>query len=448
MMNIFSKLKGALMGLFNGKEAARRLSVHSINSTIMEDAIKRWSTMYSTVPDGKGVSLNLPYSICHELARLATLEFSSEMSGSKRAEYLTEHYSKVVGGSPEWVEYACAMGGVMLKPYITEKSIAVDYVRADAFTPCGYDSAGNITACIFYEKLTKGSKHYTRLEYHELNGATYAIKNKAYVSVNSDDIGHEISLESVNEWSELEPELTLENISRPLYVYMRIPGGNTIDRLSPLGVSAFHAAVDVILEADKQYNRLLWEYEGSELAVMVDETMLNLDNKLPKVNKRLFRGLNSDGDLFEVFSPAIRDTALINGLDEQLRHIELLCGLAYGTFSRATDTAKTATEIKASRQRSYATVSAIQRAIRKALTEYAEVLDIYCDLYKLAPKGKIEQSFDFDDSLITDSETEQRLWLQEVAAGLMSPVEYRMKRYGETAEQAAEMLPDAFGGDE
>ena len=54
------------------------------------------------------------------------------------------------------------------------------------------------------------------------------------------------------------------------------------------------------------------------------------------------------------------------------------------------------------------------------------------------------QSFDFDDSLVTDSETEQKIWLQEVSAGIMSPVEYRMKRYGETEEQAAAMLPESF----
>lgn len=108
------------------------------------------------------------------------------------------------------------------------------------------------------------------------------------------------------------------------------------------------------------------------------------------------------------------------------------------------DTDKTATEIKASKQRSYATISAIQGKLQQALTDYAEVLDILCTLYELAPKGSIEQSFDFDDSLVTDSETEQKIWLQEVSAGLMSPVEYRMRRYGETEEQAAEKLPETF----
>ena len=46
---------------------------------------------------------------------------------------------------------------------------------------------------------------------------------------------------------------------------------------------------------------------------------------------------------------------------------------------------------------------------------------------------------------MTDSESEQKIWLQEVSAGLMSPVEYRMKRYGETEEQAAKALPESFG---
>ena len=128
--------------------------------------------------------------------------------------------------------------------------------------------------------------------------------------------------------------------------------------------------------------------------------------------------------------------------------MEYLSGLAYGTLSKQTDTAKTATEIKASRQRSYCTVHAIQTALKQALTDYIGVLDDLCTLYNLAPADKLEASFNFDDSLVTDAETQQKIWLQEVAAGLMQPYEYRMRQYGETEEQAKKMLPAAFEGDE
>lgn len=451
-MGILSWLKGAIHNLFNKNDAAKRLGINIPECGDMEKAIRLWAELYENVPCwacDNVISMNAPYSVAHEMARLVTLEFSSELSGSPRADYLSTYYKKIVESSPEWVEYACALGGVMLKPYVTAEGIVVDYVRADAFTPCAYDGTGNITACIFSESITRSSKYYTRIEYHELKGGNYAIVNKAFVSDNKSELGREISLETIPEWSGIAEETHLTGIKHPLFVYMRIPGGNIIDRYSPLGVSVYNAAVDVFKEIDKQFSRLIWEFEGSELAVFADETMFRPDNNtVPRINKRLFKGINSaEDDMFNVFSPAIRDSSLINGLNELTRKMEFLCGLAYGTFSTVEDSVKTATEIKVSRQRSYATVASIQKAVQKALTEYAQVLDILCDLYQLAPKGNIEQSFSFDDSLITDTESEQKIRMQEVAAGIIKAEQYIMWRYGVTEEQAKEMMPESFGDD-
>lgn len=450
-MNFLSRLKGALSILFNKNDAAKKLGVSAGTSRDMDNAVMLWAKLYAdSAPWSSGdvKSLNLPYSIAHEMARLATLEMSSDLTGSQRAEYLSEHYARVVESAPEWVEYACALGGVILKPYITKKGFAVDYVRADAFTPCAFDSAGNITACIFTERLKNDGKRYTRLEYHEVTDSGYLLRNKAYVSDSGESIGKEIALGDVAEWAELPGEAILPTVIRPLYSYMRIPGGNVVDRCSPLGCSVYNPAISVIEEIDRQYSRLLWEFEGSELAIVIDETMIEGNGKgLPKLNRRLFRGIESAQDgFYQPFSPTIREQSLINGLNELLRRMEFLCGLAYGTFSNVAETDKTATEIKSSKQRSYASVSAIQRSIKRALIDYAEVLGIICDIYSLVPVGKVEQSFDFDDSLITDSESEQKIWLQEVSAGLMKPETYIMKRYGVTEDQARLLLPDnAFG---
>ena len=340
----------------------------------------------------------------------------------------------------------------MLKPYISAGKIVTAFVQADSFFPTAFDSSGNITGCVFADRKTKGSRYYTRLEYHDFSPVGYVIRNYAFVSDNSDSIGRRISLTDVPEWADLQEEVSIGNAKRPLFSYFKMPGANNIDSGSPLGVSVFARAVDSIKQADEQYSRILWEYKGSELAVHVDETMLELNDgkaSLPKLDRRLYRGLSMDsGSQIEIFSPEIRDTSLFNGLDALLRDIEFLSGLAYGTLSRMQETAKTATEIKAARQRSYSTVSAIQRALKTALENHLEAMEMLCDIYSLAPRDKVEQSIDFGDSLIVDNEYEQKVWLQEVSAGLMSPVEYRMKRYGETEEQAKAALPNSFGDDE
>ena len=242
--------------------------------------------------------------------------------------------------------------------------------------------------------------------------------NKAYVSDNSSQIGREISLETVPEWADIAPSAQFEDIKRPLFVYFGMPGANIIDRRSPLGVSVFNAAIATIEEADKQFTRSIWEFEGSELAVYTDVTAIRQDSEgndtMPKFNRRLIKTLDfNKDDAFNVFSPEIREQSQANGLNGLLRQIERQCGLAFGTLSDVQDTDKTATEIKASKQRSYATVSAIQGKLQQALTDYAEVLDILCTLYKLAPAGKISEKNAHPPCPCRYHEKARRIWEQD-----------------------------------
>lgn len=454
-MNIITQIAEAVKKLFS-KEIKDKMSADIAVSQSMTDAIKLWSDCYKnqspwiTSEDYKG--MHLPSAIAKEMARLVTLEFKSELTGGKRAEYLSEAYQKLVSDASVYTEYACAKGGIMLKPYLSNGYVTHAYVQADSFFPTAFNSSGNITGCIFAERKVIGKKFYTRLETHDYTKNLYIVKNAAYLSDNNSTLGRQVPLSSVPEWSELAIEVALTNFNRPLFCYFKMPGANIIDDSSPLGVSIFSNALDAIKDADEQYARILWEFEGSELAVNADVTALEArdgDFKVPKNKKRLYRGFDRS-DMFETFSPEIRDQSLLNGLNYILRNVEYLSCLAYGTLSKIDDTEKTATEIKASKQRSYCTVSAIQKSLQKCLEEYLVCLNDLCDFYKLAPKDKVEQSFDFDDSLVVDSEEQRKILLQEVAVGAASLVEYRMEIKGETEDQAREWLAkvDAFASEE
>lgn len=143
----------------------------------------------------------------------------------------------------------------------------------------------------------------------------------------------------------------------------------------------------------------------------------------------------------QVFSPALRDVSILNGLNDLLMRIEDTCGLARGTFSNPQSEARTATEIKILKQRSYATVSDTQKSLEAALTGLIEAMNILTTLYHLAPEGNYETAFNWDDSIIVDMDSEVAIKLQEVAAGIMSREEYRMWRYGEDEETARKNLP-------
>ena len=167
-----------------------------------------------------------------------------------------------------------------------------------------------------------------------------------------------------------------------------------MDRHSPLGVSVFSRAAPLILEADAQFARYIWEFEGSELAIdaAADYLKPGPDGapRLPKGKTRLFRGHDTrDQDFYAVFSPAIRDESIRRGFNTILQRIEFACGLAYGTISDPQTVEKTAEEVRTSKARTYATVKSIQRSVENALRDLAYSVDTLATLYGYAPQGGV-----------------------------------------------------------
>ena len=225
------------------------------------------------------------------------------------------------------------------------------------------------------------------------------------------------------------------------------------DSDSPLGVSVYSRAPELVEEADRRYSNICWEYEGTQLAIHIATSLLKYNNdrnkfEYPGGQERLYRNVEynagaADKPFIDTFSPEIRDTALFNGFNNQLRLIEFACNLAYGTLSDPQNVDKTATEIKVSKQRSYTFVSDTQMALQKALEDLVYAMNFWAVLYGLIPLGnKYQVSFVWDDSIIVDAEAERQTDRQDVAMGVMSLAEYRSKWYGETLEEAAKNLPE------
>lgn len=424
-------------------------------SDVMVDAIELWGDMYVNKPywvDGHRVkSLNIASAITSEIARLTTIEMESVITGGKssnaRAEYLDEQYQKIVDKLRIETEYACAKGGMVFKPYIDKNdNIAVEFVQADEFYPVEFNSSGDLVGAIFTEVIQKKKQTFTRLEFHQMQKDNKClVTNKAFVKqTEADGLGYDVALASVEEWANLEEEIILHNIEKPLFSYFKIPLANNLDTKSKIGVSVYSKATELIKDVDRHYSSILWEYESKETAIDVPMDMF-MSARLPKGKERLFRQLDVETQnktFYEVFSPEIRDVSLFNGLNKLLEKVEFNCGLAYGTLSDIQDTVKTATEIKMSKQRSYATIKDIQKALQIALEHLVSSMDYMADLYNITPSGEYEISFDFDDSIVVDAKEEQMIMLNEVASELIKPEFYLMKRYGVTEKQALEMLPN------
>lgn len=430
-------------------------------SSEMAAAIQRWHDEYTGkahwLKEPGSQSLNLPALIASEMATLVTLEAQVNITGSPRADFLSEQFKTFLENLHTVTEYACAMGGIVMKVYPDDGNIAIDYIHVDDFYPTAFNSRREIRAAAFVERKVVGDKVYSRVEYHSLDGTTYTITNKCFRGYTENDIGTEVSLSEIDEWADIQPIATIEGIDFPLFSYFRIPMGNAIDPKSPLGVSVYAKAENNIMEADKQYQRLLWEFEGGEMAIDVSENVYFEDTQnrviLPTGKERLFRPnkmeINEGGsDIFKPYAPTLRDASLINGLNEILAKIEDQTGLARGTFSDRLRETRTATEIKFSRQRTYATVTAIQMALEKAINGLVKAMDTIATLYNLAPAGEYQVVCTWDDSVVTDADTERTRDAQEVRDGLMRKHEFRMKWYGEDEETARAAIQEQEQSDD
>lgn len=378
-------------------------------------------------------SLNLAASISSELARLTTIEFKSETED--------ETYSKIVENARKFTEYGLALGGLIIKPYLVNTGeLAVNYLTPDMYVILEFSMFGDIKHVVFIDRIKKYENkkivYYTRLEEHIYLNKCWKIKNTCYKSENYYSLGDLYNLKLVEDWKNIKDEQII-NIDFPLFSYFKNPQANNLNLQDFEGVSCFSRALSLIQDADEQYQRILWEYEGTEIAIDADITVIKKNGELPHGKERLFRnlGLDQKDGFYEVFSPDIRDSSLFNGLNKILRRIEFTVGLAYGTISEVDEIEKSATEVKASKQRSYSTVVDIQKELQKCLEHVLKIIGFY--------KNKnLEANFDFDDSLIVDAATEQQIRLQEIAAGLVKPEFYLSWRYGLTEKEAQKILPE------
>jgi A118 family predicted phage portal protein len=468
---ILQWIREVLQKMIGTTSVQKALNVDIALSSDMASALTLWSQMYENGAPwlNKDISsLSLPAAIAGEIARAVTIEMAVTIEGSPRADYLAEQLERILPKLREKIEQGCAKGGLMMKPYIAGDQITVDFVQADQFYPVSFDANGNITACVFADQRTIGRDYCKRLEYHTMTPAGYVIRNMAFKSSVKDELGNQVSLGVVKDWAELKPEATIIGIEKPLFAYFRYPQANNVDPSSPLGVSCYSRATDLIKDADKQWSKLLWEFESGERAMYVDVDAFqkDTDGKPILPNKRLYRTLNATGEigeankLFDEWTPTLRELNFLNGLDAILRKVEFNCGLAYGTLSNPATVEKTATEIAASKQRSMATIVDAQKSLQSALEQLLWAIDVWTTLGKgpgqpLAPKGPYQVTFDFDDSLIVDSEARFSQDQRTVNMGAMPKYLFLMRNYGLdevtakrwVAEKQEETPPiDLFGG--
>lgn len=450
LKRMISFVEGVMRRMFPAKNIKEALQLDTCLSEAMKEKTELWAAMYKgTAPwcEETVKSLRIEQGICREFTNICLNEMETSVSNDK----LEGIYKFAIRDLNEKMQYGLAIGSFIIKPLGGRK---VEYITLEKFIPIKFDEMGRLVNVIFVQRKTvSDNEYYSRFEQHEFEDGMLTISNRAFVSDNPEDIGREIPLKNVEEWAGLPERISYKGLERPDFGYYRNPIDNTVDK-SFCGVSIYDSSIDLIEKADIQIARLDWEFESGERAVHVDEMALRPrpvagDGKtrmeMPKLNNRLFRGLNLDGgksgELYKEWSPEFRDENIINGLNTILRRIEFNTSLSYGDLSDVSDVDKTATEARIAKKRKYNMVTAIQNNLKDCLEDLVYALAFY----NAMTHSGYEFTCTFKDSILVDEETERKEDRSDVGMGAMPLWEYRMKWYGEDKTTAKSMVTSTEG---
>lgn len=448
-MGFLKWLKGVISNMFR-TDARKIFNVDICMTDRMESAISEWKSIASGEPPWKSTdddidTINFAAFISKDIAKKVCLDIDISVTGSrgKYTQFVVDELKKVLRDK---VEDGCRLGGIMFKPNGSDNPAnCIDYIMANNFLVTDKDSNGNILGCIFLDRHTENKRYYKRFEYHRFEDGIYRISNKAFVSSIETSLGNEITLEATK-WSGIEPEAGIENIKRPLFSYFRYPGNNTIEDGSPLGVAAFSGVLKELRDLDIAWSRKSGEVEDSKHMTFVAPEAVQFAEKhrtkLPRFVKGLDMGVSSEKTIQEHVSTLLTDQR-ISDINSILSLISTKCGFSQGQYTFDGKTAMmTATEVESSNTETIETIKEIRDALRDAIEQLLYAVNVYADLYDLAPLGEYETSYSFGDLTYSYEEDRTRHW-QYVQQGKYPLWRYYVKFEGMSEEEARQVVEEA-----
>ena len=284
----------------NSSDIGKEFGVDLITSEDMNNALTKWDNISTGKPPWKNAAdeidtVNMAKHISDTRAKLTTLDIGIAISGSVRADFLQGIADDLLKRLPDKIAEADRLGGIMIK----WNGETWDFVLPGSFGITAKDDNGEIVGAIFASHTSQGKAHYTRLEYHrfegtDANGPVYVVTNKAFknqIEGNKSVLGAPVKLQSIAAWANMQDEVKISKLEKPLFAYYRVPGANTVDSSSPLGLSVFANAITELKAIDVAISRKNAEIEDSKHITFVGQTVVqNAVNKgleLPRFVKGL-----------------------------------------------------------------------------------------------------------------------------------------------------------------
>lgn len=474
-MGFFSNIRNFFAGLLRSKVVAEAMQTRFKYPEDMLGRIAVWQSLYmgesvdGTLPEDE--PLGLSAMISNDLAKKAMSELRIGVSYGGSSDYdigLFDDDDMIT--LREQVEYAIAMGGVLMRPVVKDGKVVQEWYTQDRIIPTDWDRrimTGVTLVDYFIKKESNGVETtYAKLESHgySTDDGRYHIRTKAFkdfrytssqAGIGADGwVGREIPLHTVPDWADITPDIIIENPQVPNFVYIGTPFSNNKVFNVPLGVSIFKDAVPWIMEFERAFTSAKFENRHGRSKLFVSDSMIPtkvlrsanggkgiIVDDLSALDNELYRKLSTEtgNDLFEQWAPNLRFDSFEKYMNFLLHMVCLTSGLDPSQYVFDEKSyAVTAREIISKQQKTYATICDLQKyMITPAVTHIIDCVRQLQYLYDLPsiPEG-IEVSMDYGDSILVDEQAERENALLECNSGLRSKLSYIMTQRNLTEEEA------------
>lgn len=447
------------------------------SSSLMFKQMEAWRSLYSgyladwhdvkykTISGGTRTrrmkSMNMAKAASEEMA---TLVFNERCSINISDDNLSESISEVLDNNKfnkefqKHLEYMFALGGLVIKGRVEDDKIKLSYVKADSFMPTGWIN-GKINEGVFINEIIKGDTRYTHLEWHSWDKATYVIENELYEAKEvTSELGIKVSLATLYE--DMEIEVRIENLTRPLFEYFRPAGANNIDLDSPMGIPIYANALDTMHSIDTAFDSFEREFRLGKKRILVPHTAIRtvVDPETGRQN----RYFDADDEVYQAFrfdesSQDIKDLSVELRVDEHVQALNSLLnlfamqtGFSANSFSFDGNSMKTATEVVSENSKTFRSKQSHEVIIAEGLSGVVDITVELAELYGIpgfaAPTDEdgnptgYDVKVTFDDSIAEDKMGDLNYWVQLVNNQLATKHRAIKKVLGLTDEEADKEL--------
>ena len=379
---------------------------------------------------------------------------------------------------PQLLELAFALGTTGMTEYKDELGrTRIEYINdPSTIVPYAYDNF-NITGFVVFNQWQEieGNKpiYYTHLTYHEFKSEKdkkskeikqiYRKYNELYKSKDETKLGKLIDF--AEKFPNVE-ELVEYETDTPHFQIIKPPIVNNIDISTPMGVSIYANSIDKLKAIDNKYDGFDNEFMDGKRRILVDKTALK---SAPQVeadgsishqlyfdrNDRTYVAMNGMKDQpVKDISFDLRYQEFINSINAELNWFSSALGFGEEFYKFDGGGQATATEIVSQNDDAFRTKQVYETVIRDVIIDLVKSV---CFLEEIEVEDE-EIQVEFDYSRFENQTATQQRLEREVARGITSKVEYRMKVYGEEEEVAKQKIKeidesqpkvsDALGNDE